>query len=247
MQNPKIVACILCTLMLAATISCKKKGSMANLNTLKIATVDKSQSGGARFHYRIAYDGYNNVDSIVIVGGGIDTNDVSVEKFTYIGSSFTITDENNNSYMVDANTNGQIIQVNLTDTLFMTYNGTEITQLATKRPSSAYPYYITDTTTYNWSNGDIVSYSVHNVVDSYYYNIGRSSQIGGALTIEDFLKYGRPYIHTSHLPEQLEFGGTWRELYLYNFDGEGRISQLMKVTNQAGSANDTVTYVYTYY
>ena len=246
MQASKLITCILSLLIVSLLLSCKKKKSL-NLSTIKIATVDYADIGGGRFHYRFTYDRYNNVDSIITVGGGTDTNTYSFAQFTYIGSSFTITDPNGFYYTVDANTNGQIIEVLKTDTLLMKYNGNEIAELDNKLPSNTYPFYIIDSTNYYWNNGDIAAYSKSGVVDSYYYDNGHSGQEGDALRIDQFITYGRSYTNTNHLPTKLSFLGAWREQYFYHFDGEGRISQLTKVINGGSSPNDTQTYAYTYY
>ena len=246
MHYPRLTAVALSILVIFLVISCKKKNNL-NVSAIRIAAVDKSLSGGGRFHYHITYDTYNNVDSIGFVGGGTDTGTVGFEKFTYLGSSFTITDQNNNSYTVDAYTNGQIFEVLTIDTMLMTYNGTELAELDYKSPSNTYPFYHIDSTTYRWNNGDMVAFSINGVVDSYSYNPGKSGQVGDALRIENFLKFGRSYIATNHLPDELTFNGAWIEQYFYKLDGSGRITQLIKVTNQSSSTNDTVTYAYTYY
>ncbi len=247
MQTPKLITFILLLLIILPGISCKKSKN-TNFSTIKIATVDYA-SGNMRQHYIITYDKYNNVDSISDNGGGVDTGAFSFKKFNYIGSSFTITDQTGGIYMVDANTNGQILEVLLTDTLLMTYDGNELTKLSYKQPSSTYPFYTLTSYTYQWNNGDIASYSLSGVVDSYYYDQSRSGQEGDALRIGNFLQYGRSYISTSHLATEKEMLGTWGEEYLYKFDVAGRISQLTKVTNQgpAPNTNDTETYAYTYY
>jgi len=160
MQTPKLITCILSLLIILTGISCKKSKNI-NLSTIKIATVDYAYaSGNMRQHYFITYDKYNNVDSISDNGGGVDTGAFSFKKFNYIGSSFTITDQTGGIYMVDANTNGQILEVLLTDTLLMTYNGNELTNLSYKQPSSTYPYYTLTSYAYQWNNGDITCYGL---------------------------------------------------------------------------------------
>lgn len=245
-MRPRLLAFLLFSSVIILAVSCKKKSSL-NISAIKIATVDKIMSGGGRFHYYITYDDFNNVDSIGIVGGGTDTGTFQFEKFKYIGSSYNITDQNNYTLEVDANTNGQILEIHLTDTLLMTYNGTEIIELDKKMPSNNYPFYLIDSTTYLWNNGDIAGFSRNGVIDSYYYDFTRSGQIGDALRIDNFLQYGRSYISTKHLPDELEYHGVWIEQYFYKFDGQGRIGLLTKVTNQGSSPNDTETYAYTYY
>ena len=240
MYTRKLITSILSVLIISLTISCKKKSNI-NLSTSKIATVNYSESGGIRKHYFITYDMYNNVDSIGMLGGGTDTGSNGYEKFTYVGSSFTITDQGNNSYTVDANTNGQILKILLIDSITMAYNGTQIVEVNYAYPSYDY--------TYLWdNNNDIAGFSLNGgVVDSYYYDLSHSGQEGDALRIDNFLQYGRSYISTSHVADELEYGGTWIEEYMYTYDNTGRISQLTKVINGGSSPNDTETYAYTYY
>ncbi len=247
MKYPKYIAATLSLFVILLAGACKK-GSMVNLGTVRIASVTKTESGGSRFYYHIGYDRYNNVDSIGIIGGGNDTGYVNYLTFSYVGSSFVINDHQNGSLMVDANTNGQIIKVLSTDTLILFYSGSELTEIERKLASINPPGYTLDSTVYKWNNGDLTGYKVDaGVVDSFYYDLTRNGQIGDALSIENFLKYGRSYFSTVHLPDELSYRGVWIEEDLYQFDGHGRISELQRVINGAGSLNDTMTYVYTYY
>jgi len=225
---------------------------MVNLGTVRIASVYKIESTGGRHHYYIGYDSFNNVDSIGIIGGGTDTGYADYVTFNYVGSSFVINDHQNGSLMVDANSSGQIIKVLSIDTMIMFYNGSELTEIERKLASINPPGYALDSTIYTWNGGDLIGYKVDTgVVDSYYYDLTRTGQIGDALNIENFLTYGRSYFSTVHLPDELSFRGVWIEEDLYQFDGQGRISELMRVingtTNGTSSPNDTTTYVYTYY
>jgi hypothetical protein len=203
---------------------------------------------GVRHHYRITYDLNNNVSSIVSIGGGVDTGHKGFLGFTYIGSSFRITDQDSLSYFVDAYSNGLIFKVEKYDTLLMIYEGTEIGRLDYKIPSSTYPYYTITSDAYEWHDGDLVTQTKQaGGADSFYYDLSRSGQAGDAQRIGDFLTYGRSYTPTKHLADEKKYGGTWREEYLYKFDGSGRISQFTKVINGSGSPNDTIIYGYTYY
>ena len=248
MKYPKIIAVTLSLFIIMLAFSCNK-GTMLNLDTVRIATVAYSESGGGtgaarRLNYTISYDNYDNVDSIHIIGGGTDTGENDYITFNYVGSSFVINDQINGSLMVDANTNGQIIKLLLIDTISMTYNGNELTQLTYAQPSYTY--------TYQWNNGDIANYMINGgggAADTnyYYYDQTRLGQAGDALRIKNFLQYGRSYITTTHLPDELYYSGGWEQEYLYTFDNQGRISELTWVTKVTGSANDTETYAYTYY
>ena len=246
MYSKKIRSFLLITLCIFLAVSCKKKKGI-NLSTIKIATVDFTQTGGVAYHYRITSDTYNTVDSIVSTGGGVDTGNNAISKFTYIGSSFRITDAQGLSYFVDANTSGMILEVQKYDTILMIYNGSQLAELDYKTPISTPPYYTIDATTYQWNNGDITTYGLpHGVVDSYLYNYGRSGQEGDAGRINDFLMYGRSYKNTAHLPVQLKYANG-KENYFYTFDSNGRISIFTKVISGSGAPNDTSAYIYSYY
>jgi len=248
MKYPKYLVATIPVLVLFLAVSCKK-GPMPNLGTIKIATVTKTESGGSRYYYHISYDAYNNVDSIGIIGGGNDTGYFDYLTFNYVGSSFVKKDYQNGSVFVDANTDGQIIEVQTLDTLIMTYNGSELTELEYKLPIPGGTSCVLDSNIYLWNDGDLTGYKYDTgVVDSYYYDLTRSGQIGDAMNIDLFLQYGRSYFSTVHLPDELSYRGVWIEEDLYTFDSQGRINQLMKVINSgSGSPNDTTTYLYTYY
>ena len=238
MNNYKIPVFISLLFVLTCAIACKKKSNSNPFGNAHIATVDYSHSG-AVLHYRIVYDQYENVDSIVWVGDS--TSGVNGYKaFNYVGSSFIITDANNNVLNVYANTSGMILEILLTDTLFMHYSGTELTSLDTKTPGQSL-----STVYYNWSNGDVTSYGPMGAGSlSYYYDLSRNGQPGDILRVNDFLNYGRSYIRTTHLPKGLVSTSDTLEYYAYQYDNMGRISQMVKVVN---STNDSTIYNYKYY
>jgi len=238
---------LLFLILIGSLLSCKKKSNSNPPANIKLALIDVSHQGAIK-HYRIVYDVYNNVDSIVRTGGGADTGSNGFEAFNYVGSSFSITDQTGNSFTVDANTNGQIFKVLVTDTLTMTYNGTELTELTTKILSPTYPFYSLVSTNYLWGSGDIVSATTASTTDSIAYNTSKSGQIGDALRIDAFLTYGRSYIVTSHLPIDFTSSGNWVEHAFYQFDSQNRLSQFLKVLNNNGaSADDSTFYNYQYY
>jgi hypothetical protein len=246
MQYRKACLFFLFLFTISLLYSCKKKTNL-NLSTIKIAAIDYRRSGGIVYHYRITYDAYNNVDSILNTGGGTDTGSNSFNVFTYTGSSFLVTDQQNLSYQVYANTSGLILEILKTDTILMTYNGKQLAELDYKSPSSVYPFYTVTATTYQWNNGDIITFGPpQGVVDSYFYDLRRSGQVGDALRIDEFINYGRSYNNTSHLPVQLRYSNG-RENYYYTYDSQGRISSLMKVISDNNSPNDTADYLYRYY
>jgi hypothetical protein len=236
---------LLLALAAGCLFSCKKKANDNPTGTIKLATVDIANSGN-RYHYHVVYDASNNVDSITMVGGGLDTGHYGFEKFSYFGTSYSITDQTGFSYTVYANSNGMIIKVLLHDTLNMFYKGVELTQLDIVTATTTYPYTTKSSTVYSWANGDVSSISSPAGAFTFDYNQGKTGQVGDPFRIDDFLTYGRPYLKTSHLPTDKIQNGTWTEKYYYEFDGAKRISKLMKVKNLT-SGNDTVSYYYSYY
>ncbi len=246
MHYPKLTSFFLLLFIITIAASCKKNAGL-NFNAVKIASVDYYRSGGTVYHYRITYNAFNTVDSIVTTGGGTDTGTNSFSVFSYTGSSFLITDQQGLSYGVYANTNGMILEVLKTDTMLMTYNGNELTELDYKSPSNTPPYYIINAVTYNWRGGDIISYGPsQGAMDSVYYDPRHIGQVGDALRIDDFLTYGRSLTSTADLPAELKYANG-KEDYYYTFDGQGRISTLRKVISDNNSPNDTADYIYKYY
>ena len=247
MKGHKLLLFCFFILITGSEQSCKKKLNNSPAN-YKLATIDLTHSTSVA-HYCIVYDAYNNVDSMIIIGGGTDTGHTDTRIFNYFGGSYTVSDQNGNSITVQTSTNGLILGVFMfADTLTMVYNGTQVGKVDTKVPSSVYPYYAKTDTNYLWNNGDMVSISFNAGADSCDYNLSKAGQIGDAFRIDAFLAYGRPYIKTSHTPIDLKKSGVWLEKYFYQFDGQGRITEFVKVRNNNGVvADDSTFYVYQYY
>ncbi len=245
MQFSKRVLFFLLLFTITIAVSCKKKG--LNYSTIKIATVDYRRNSGVAYHYRITYNSFNSVDSIVKIGGGTDTGTNTFSVFSYTGSSFRISDQQGLSYLVLANTKGQILQIHKVDTILLTYEGNELTGIDYKAPSSVYPYYVISSFVYHWRNGDFVTISTPlGAVDSIYYDNSRGGQIGDAMRIDNFLAYGRSFTSTNHLPSQLKYANGKQDYY-YTFDGDGRISKLTKVISDNSAPSDTSEYIFRYY
>ena len=238
---------ILLIFLLSLVCSCKKSSNTNPFGNQKIATIDRAYNGAIQ-HYRIVYDASNNVDSMVITGGGTDTGSNGFFVFNYVGSSFTITDQNSNYVMVDANTNGQILKVLVTDTLSFLYNGSQLGEINEFSPIATYPYYTNTAYYYTWANGDVTAITSGSVSKAYTYNDGKNGQPGDAIRINQFLQYGQSYIKTNHLPSGLVNSATAGETYIYSFDSKGRISLLTDVSyDKTASSSVTVTFAYTYY
>lgn len=228
-------------------MSCKKKKNDNPFGAAKIATFTQSHSGSI-LNYRMVYGNYNNIDSLIITGTGTSAGYYGFRKFIYFGTSYSITDETNATFDVLANSNGFILNVLSIDSLSMSYNGSQLMELDSKTPSSTPPYYIQTHTYFKWLNGDVTRDSTGGPAYTYDYDPGKYGQPGDAWRLDQFLKYGRSYIKTTHLVSDMMYGSTWRQNYFYQFDGNGRISQLIKVANNYGvGANDSVFYSITYY
>ena len=150
--------------------------------------------------------------------------------------------------MVYANTNGMILKVLIADTTSMIYNGTELGEIDVKTEQITYPYYHITSTNYYWNNGDITGVISGGDTSTYDYDLSRNGQPGDPFRISAFMVYGRPLIRTIHLPKDLMHKGAWTEQYAYEFDGQGRISRLMRIGNNNGvTTDDTTVYNYKYY
>lgn len=237
-----IIVSLLCS---ACLFSCKKKANPNPTGNLLLSNIDVINYRNIS-HYRIVYDGADNVDSIIMAGGGLDTGHYTLSKINYFGTSFTITDENGDTYTVYANSSGQIFKVLTHDTLNMLYNGVQLAEVDVVTATVTYPFVSKSSTVYTWANGDVTSVSSPGGTFTYDYNTAKIGQIGDPFRIDSFLVYGRPLIKTGHLPTDLLQSGTWAEKYYYQFDGQQRISQLMKVKNMS-TGNDTTVYNYRYY
>lgn len=246
MSRYKYTTIIPLLVIVGLVFSCKKKSNDNPLSNVRIKTIDIVHSS-TMYHYHIAYDSHNNVDSINIIGGGLDTGNNNYKKFNYFGSSFTITDASNSTYTVQANTDGLILKVMLPDTLSMIYNGSELGELDKKSAITTYPYFTKSSYNYTWANSDITLMTFSGGKDTYSYDQGKSGQAGDGWRIDEFLSYGRSYTKTSHLLTADSLNGVWYLKYLYQFDNNGRISQMLKIQNNHNAApDDSVVYSYQY-
>jgi hypothetical protein len=236
-----ITTLIACGLLVV--VSCKKKKNDNPFGAAKIATVVRTHVGDV-VNYRLVYDSYNNIDSIVISDNSTIAGYFRYRKFAYFGTSYSITDETNTIFTVWANGNGYILKVFSSDSLTMSYTGNELAVVEVHTPSSTPPYYTKTSTNYSWKNGDLTGGAGF----SFDYDNGRNGQPGDSWRVEQILKYGRAYIKTTHLVKDKMYGSAWVERYFYQYDGSGRISQMVKVGNNNGAApDDSTVYAFTYY
>ncbi len=227
--------------------SCKKKTNDNPFGSARIATVDVAHSGSI-LHYRVYYGIGNNVDSLIITGDGSSAGYHGIKAFSYFGSSYSITDQDNFTYTVYANTSGMILKLLIADTTSFIYNGTQLGEIDVRTTTPTYPFFTINATNYYWQSGDVVTVTGGGINKSYAYDQARNGQPGDPFRIDAFLNYGRSYIKTTHLPQSLSTGSGWLEKYYYTFNPSGLISQLIKVkNNNTVTADDSTFYNYTYY
>ena len=251
MKYAKLAGLLLLSCIITALYSCKKSSNSNPLGGSTIARINLTNSDGEVTYYRIVYDAAHNVDSIVYTGGGIDTGNNGFLKFSYLNSSYTITDRGNNYTYVDINTSLMIDTVTSStssDVIYMQYNnGTQIGAVNTKVLTSTYPYYTINIVDYSYNNGDITNETFASGAYAYTYDAGHSGQLGDPQRISQFLQYGRAYTTSTHLATALNYGSDWLETYSYTFDGSGRISQMTRVVNNTSSGGGTDTLRYNYF
>lgn len=228
--------------------SCKKKKNDNPFGNARIALVDLTH-GGSVIHYRIYYDAYSNIDSMSMIGDGLSAGYFASRKFRYVGTSYTITDQAGSVLTIFANSANQILKICYPDTISLTYNGSQLASREAIYPVTYYPYYMISRTNYTWVNGDMTRDSTTggagtNVTS---YDLTRNGQPADAIRVKQFLELGRSYIKTTHLPINVSHAGAWNEKYFYQFDGSGRISQLLVVDENPGATSDSIVYSYTYY
>ena len=246
MANYRLITTLIACGLLAV-VSCRKKKNDNPFGAAKIATVVRTHAGDV-VNYRMVYDAYNNVDSIIISDNSTTAGYFRFRKFAYFGTSYSITDETSTTFDVWANGNGYILKVFSSDSLTMSYSGNELATLDVITPTSTLPYYTKSTTNYTWKNSDLIRDSTGGPALVFDYDAGRYGQPGDPWRVEQILKYGRAYIKTTHLVKDKMYGSAWIEKYFYQYDGSGRISQMVKVANNNGAgADDSTVYLYTYY
>lgn len=227
-----------------AAHSCKKDNNDSGDPRLVTANV-VTTSGN--LHYRMTYDGGNSVDSLILTGSGMSSGRYGYLKFVYYTLSYSVTNESNISFLTLVNKDGNITRLNVADTPSMLYENGRLAELDTKSPSATYPFIIKTSAYPQWTDGDITAIGYTGNIKRYAYDKNHKGQLGDALRIDDFLKYGRPILKSSHVPIAYIYNSDTAEKYLYQYDSQGRISQLSKVVITNTAANDTLVYTYGYY
>ena len=155
MKSRSLLTLTLFVLIFAGIATCKKKKNDNPFGNAKLALIDYAHNGSI-LHYRVVYDTYNNVDSLIYTGDGFAAGHNGFHAFAYFGSSYSVTDETNFSFTVLANSAGQILRVLLSDTLSTIYNGTQLGEVDIKTTQIIYPFYRITSTNYTWA-----MYSAH--------------------------------------------------------------------------------------
>jgi hypothetical protein len=240
MKSYKLASVLCLCFIITCFTSCKKNNDNP-LSNIRISSLDFTR-GGYLVHYRFVYDKSNNIDSIVTTGSSY-----GYKKFTYVGSSYSITDETGSYTNVQASTDGKILGIIGRDSLVFVYNADLLGRQDIYTRILTPPYYTKASISYTWNNGDLTELLLPgNVKESSAYDAGKTGQAGDAIRIEGILNYGRSYIKTAHVPVDLSYNGTVIEKYLYAYDGDGRITELTKVQVNTSGANDTILYKYRY-
>jgi hypothetical protein len=233
-------------LLIMVAVSCKKKdkdkGNTPIVTPVShdIKTVDY-YDGMRTFHYRIVYNAQNKVDSIIETTDPIIPGATGNLPSIYSDSGYTVLYNIGGMYFLDSNTfkivlneNGMITWLSKgnkrgADTLTYKYNDTtEVVEFNIKNGivhSLQEHYY--------WQDGDLIGYT---------YDTAKWQQ-GDYLSIQDFLKYGRPIFKTKHLVTGISNnpGPHIQPKYIYRFDSVGRISQMLIPV-----ISDKQRYTYTY-
>ncbi len=247
MKQSFITYCLLILITAFVGYACKKSKNDNPFGNAKIATAIISNNGSIE-NYQFFYGASNNIDSVSITGSGSSYGHNGYLKYSYIGSSWTVTDQNGYGFMVWANTAGQLLKVLVADTLTFTYNNNMLTVQNEYATSATPPYYVNTPTYYTWLNGDVTKTESGTLNQTYTYNTSKNGQPGDPIRIAGFLAYGVSAIKTNHLVTRIANSSTQGKNYAYTFDNKGRISMLVEVVyNNTLNKHDTTTYAYTYY
>ena len=249
MKSPKLIIYFLLMLAITSNTACKKKGT-SPLGSSHLLFVNRTNSNGDATYYRITYGAGNNVDSIISTGGGTDTGYKNYLTFTYLNSSYIITDKSNDQTTVHLSSSVTIDSIfygSSTAYTYIQYNGGQVGAVNDEMPIPAYPYYTLNIYDYTYANNNITAINTTGASQAYDYNMAQKGQLGDPQRIDEFLKLGRTYTASANLATDLFNNGSWLEKYFYQLDGNGRITLMTRVINNtSGGANDTLRYAYTY-
>jgi hypothetical protein len=257
MNKPGYCTVFFVFVLLIFALSCRKHGSSAPPNQ-KIQTIDYGNQQTLLTHYRIMYDLYSRVDSII--GTDFTNSDHHFfSKFFYDGSGVTVVKQDNytihtylnstDTLFIQKNTDGRIVEIYSTDTvdtLFMDYNYFMVTRLRYDSVAGA-PFNV-----YSWDKGgnlDTVKDQNGQPTEMYTYNLAKSSTNVDGIRITQFLNFGDAYVQPRNLVTRCMYSATNYADYKYTYDNAGRMTQLKIFTTKIDSnvsVVDTVYYNYTY-
>jgi hypothetical protein len=216
--------------------SCSKKSS--NTPACQIITIT-DQNGTSTTTYNITYNNQGKISTEEYAQSG--TNYTRV--FTYSGNTEILTTSGGGASTVDSitlNSSGLIesdyfsYTGNLTVTTY-TYSGTEL-QKEVQVANGGTPA----TTTFTWSNGDVVSSNDGTTTASYTYNT-KGSVAGDYWNIIQLVNYGASFVKTAHQLSVFSSGTTVENIN-YTYDNSNKITG---VTATTGANVESITYQYT--
>lgn len=217
--------------------SCSKKSSSSTPSCQIVTVTD--QLGTTTTTYNITYDNSNRISTEQYVSNGVTTNQV----FTYIGNTEIMSTSNGTTDTQDSitlNSDGLIVSDYYSSSsggssvTTYTYSGTEL-QKAVLTSGTNPP----QTTTYTWSNGDVVS-STGSPNITYSYNT-KATEIGDYWQVIQLINYGATFIKTAHQLAGYQYNSTVENIN-YTYDNTGKITA---VTGTSGSDVENITYQYT--
>lgn len=227
---------IIAILSLFVSPSCSKKSS-SPAQTCQIITLT-DQLGTTTTTYNLTYDNSGRISTEQYVSNGTTTNQV----FTYIGNTEIMSTSNGTSESEDSislNSDGLIASDYYSNSsggssvTIYTYSGTEL-QKAVLTSGGNPP----QTTTYTWSNGDVVS-SAGTTNITYSYN-AKASESGDYWQIIQLITYGSSFIKTAHQLAGYSYSSNVENIN-YTYDNTGKITG---VTGTTGTNVENITYQY---
>ena len=244
MKHPFTKTTLLLILALASLGACKKKPDNNPFGNALIATASITK-GGVTQVYQFFYNSHNTLDSVSINNTGM--GQTGYLKYKYIGTSWSITDQNGNSFMVYANSANMILKVLVADTVSFTYSGTQLTERNEYATTLTPPFYTNTRTYYTWQNGDVTKTVTGTESITYTYNAGENGQPADPIRFISFLEYGVSAVKTTHLITNIATSTTAGLNYTYTFDSQGRISLVTEeVYDKTLYSHDITTYNFTY-
>jgi hypothetical protein len=234
-----VIACIGALYFAGGLTSCKKDSK--NDPVCRIGTISETDMSGpspSTTLLSLSYDESGRISKLVAAGAGNFS-----KIFTYSGNAVHIvqSDAGGPQYVWDISLNNNGYPLTITEkdklgavlsTVTMEYTGNTLSRII-----SIYTPGTEDTTTYNFSGGNMTNTS-DGVLATYYTD--KSYQQGDYLKLIQIVNYGVEYIRNKNLIKSI-VSGTDTENFTYEFDNTGKVTKLTLAT---GTSN--ISYDYTY-